>query len=642
MSKKSAILYTLAAMLMLACASIGHPDGGPYDEEPPVLVSSRPLPYELNVSKKRIVLNFDENIKLQNAFEKVVISPPQLEMPQIKADAKRVTVELVDSLIPNTTYSIDFNDAIVDNNEGNPLENFSFVFSTGEQVDTFAVSGTVLNAEDLEPIKGIMVGLYRVGNDSAFYNTPFERVARTDSRGRFSVKGIAPGQYRVYALADANQNYRFDQKSEKIAFTDRIIEPFATPAVRPDTIWRDSVTIDTIRYISYTRFQPDDIVLRAFNEEFYSQYLLKSTRKEHSNFTLFFADRNDSLPKIEGLDFDAKDAFVVEASAKYDTLLYWVKDSAIYNKDTLGISVTYNVLDSVGLLVPRSDTLYLSPRKKLAKILEEEREKFEKEEKEFLKEAKRKKDYDENNPPVYVPKPQFLKVKMLSNSSSDVNVDYMIEFEEPIISIDTSAIHVLKVVNDSVSEPMPFVFRQVDGTVRRYAIYAEWRPEGKYRVEIDSAAFVGLYGDHSNKIEESISFRSLDEYAVLYLTIPETGNDAIVQLMKQNEKIVAWQRTENNRCSFYFIKPDKYYLRLIMDKNANGVWDTGDFAKGLQPDEVYYYPYELELRALFEYSQDDWDINAPLNEQKPLIITKQKPDKERQKRNRNAERKFKK
>ena len=142
MYKKSAIIYFLAASLLLACASIGRPDGGPYDEDPPVLVSSAPLPYSVNISKKRIILNFDENIKLQNAFEKVVISPPQIEMPEIKAAAKRVTVELLDSLIPNTTYSIDFNDAIVDNNEGNPLENFSFVFSTGEQVDTFAVSGT--------------------------------------------------------------------------------------------------------------------------------------------------------------------------------------------------------------------------------------------------------------------------------------------------------------------------------------------------------------------------------------------------------------------------------------------------------------------------------------------------------------------
>ena len=641
MLKNSVVIYTMVALLLLACASIGRPDGGPYDEDPPVLVSSAPLPYSANIDKKRIVLNFNENIKLQNAFEKVVISPPQLEMPEIKAAAKRVTVELVDSLLPNTTYSIDFNDAIVDNNEGNPLENFSFVFSTGEQVDTFAVSGTVLNAQDLEPIKGIMVGLYRVGDDSAFYNKPFERVSRTDSRGRFSIKGIAPGQYRVYALSDANKNYRFDQKSENIAFTDRIIEPFATPAVRPDTIWRDSLTIDTIRYISYTRFQPDDIILRAFSEEFYSQYLLKSNRKEHSNFTLIFADSNDSLPQIEGLNFDAKDAFVLEASEKLDTLLYWVKDSAVYNKDTLSLSVTYNVLDSVGLFVPCTDTLYLSPRKKLAKILEEERERYEKEEKEFLKDAKKRKDYDENNPPVFVPKPTFLKFKSLSSSTSDVNVDYQIEFPEPLLSIDTTAIHVSKVVNDSTFEAIPFVFRQVDDKIRRYAIYAEWRPEGKYRIDIDSAAFVGLYGKHTNKFEENLTFRSLDEYAVLHLTIPGVGNNAIVQLLKGDEKVTAQQRTKNNRCSFYFLKPDKYYLRLIMDKNGNGVWDTGDYAANLQPEEVFYYPNELELRALFEYNQDDWDIKAPLNEQKPLKITKQKPDKERQKVNRNAQRKFK-
>ncbi len=641
MSIKSALKYVVVALLFVACASIGRPDGGPYDEEPPVFLSGTPAPNSQNVTKGKIVLEFDENIKLQNAFEKVVISPPQMQMPEIKSLGKRVTVELVDTLIPNTTYSIDFNDAIVDNNENNPLENFSYVFSTGNNVDTLAVSGTVLNAQDLEPIKGMLVGLYTAGDDSSFYKKPFERVARTDSRGRFSIKGVAPGEYKIYALADANQNYLFDQKSEQIAFMDRVIKPFATLDVRSDTIWRDSVTVDSVRLVPYTRFQPDDIVLRAFNETFYSQYLQKYPRKEHNNFTLYFTAPNDSMPQIEGLNFDATDAFVIEANSSLDTIMYWLKDSAVYHKDTLSLAVTYDVLDTLGMMVPRSDTIFLSPRKRRETVIKEEQEAYEKAEKEFLKKAKKKKDYDENNPPVYVPPVKELKIVSKNSSSMDVNAEYSIEFAEPVLSIDTTYIHVTKAVNDSTWVDIPYVFRQSENNIRTYVIYAEWRPDEQYQIEIDSAAFHGLYGGTSQKFLEKIKFRSLDEYAVLYLNIPGTGNKAIVQLLNASGDFVAAQHTEANRCSFYFIKPGKYYLRLIMDENGNGVWDTGDYAKKIQPERVYYYPHQLDLRALFEYTQDDWDINAPLEAQKPLAITKQKPDKEHVKRNRNAERKFK-
>lgn len=639
--KKETIAYPLVLMLLAACASMATPDGGPYDEEPPVFLSSEPAANAQHVTAKKIVLNFDENIKLNNAFEKVMISPPQKEMPEIKSSGKRVTVELFDTLKPNTTYSIDFADAIVDNNESNPLENFAFVFSTGDKVDTLAVSGTVLNAEDLEPIKGMLVGLYTAGDDSAFYKRPFERVSRTDSRGRFTIKGLAPGKYQVYALADANQNYFFDQKSEKIAFLDKVIEPTAIPAMRSDTIWRDSLTIDTIRKVPYIRFMPDDLVLRAFNETFYSQYLQKSQRPEHKRFTLFFADRNDSLPQVKGVNFDEKDAFIIETSEKMDTINFWLKDTTVYYMDTLALSVTYKVLDSLGAKVPQTDTIFVSPRKSRAKILEEEKEAFEREEKNFLKKAKKSKDYDEDNPPVYVPPVNHLKVNSRNSSTMDVNIPYRIYFDEPLASIDTTHIHVKRAVNDSVYEDIPYVFRQSDKVHREYVIYAEWRPEENYKVTIDSATFRGLYGTSSDKFEEKIKFRSLDEYAVLLLTIPGTGNNALVQLLRSDGSVLTSQRTENNQCSFYFIKPDKYYLRLLMDDNNNGKWDTGDYGKHIAPERVYYYPHLLQLRALFEYTQDDWDINAPLNEQKPLSITKQKPDKERKKRNRNADRKFK-
>ena len=186
--------------VLYSCASIGRLEGGPIDETPPRFVAGSPLPGALHNKKKKIVIEFDEFIKLDKANEKVVISPPQVQQPEIKSNGKKVVVTLQDTLKTNTTYTVDFADAIQDNNEGNPLEAFTYTFSTGAELDSMAIAGTLLEASNLEPVKGMLVGLHANLADSAFTTLPFDRVGRTDSRGQFSIRGVAPGKYRIYAL----------------------------------------------------------------------------------------------------------------------------------------------------------------------------------------------------------------------------------------------------------------------------------------------------------------------------------------------------------------------------------------------------------------------------------------------------------
>ena len=156
----------LLVLLLVSCARMGSPDGGWYDETPPYVVSSTPQDRSTGVDGQRIVINFNEYIKLQDAQSKVIVSPPQLEMPEIKDNGKRIIVELKDSLKANTTYTIDCGDAISDFTESNPMGNYAFTFSTGSQVDTLEVAGYVLSAENLEPVKDILVGLYQNLADS--------------------------------------------------------------------------------------------------------------------------------------------------------------------------------------------------------------------------------------------------------------------------------------------------------------------------------------------------------------------------------------------------------------------------------------------------------------------------------------------
>lgn len=625
-------LILMAVIAAYSCASIGAPDGGPYDEEPPRFVGSTPELHATGNQKSRIELEFDEFIKLEKAAEKVVISPPQMEQPEIKVRGKKVVIELIDSLKDSTTYTVDFSDAIVDNNEGNPMGNFSFSFSTGESIDTLEVSGTVLNAADLEPVKGMLVGLHKNLNDTAFTTLPFDRVSRTDSRGQFIIRGIAPGEYRIFALMDGNQNYLFDSKSERIAFGDSLVIPSWEPAVRQDTLWQDTLTIDTIHTVHYTRFMPDDLILRVFKEENDRQYLTRSQRDKENHFILTFNAKADSLPGLKGLNFDETDAFIIETTSRNDSICYWIKDSLVYGMDTLEVQLDYLYTDSLNQLVPRTDTIYLAN-----KLTREQRERIQKEAEEE-KEKERKKREKKGLEPEKEPTP-FLKMNVDAPSSFDINKNVVLAFDEPVVRFDTAAIH-MQVKVDTLWEDTPFLLRPDSVLPRTYEILAGWEPEKEYKLTIDSAAVTGLYGLHTNKSEHTMKVKKLDEYGTLLLNVKNALPGSIVELIDNSGKVLRQQPvTQEGTADFYFLAPNsKYYIRLFEDRNGNGKWDTGNYSKGLQPEAVYYFPKVWEMKANFEF-EEDWDIHeVPWDRQKLDEIKKQKPEQEKKIKDRNKER----
>lgn len=622
----------LMLIVVYSCASMGTPDGGPYDEEPPRFVRSTPRPFAINSKEKKIAIEFDEFIKLDKIAEKVVVSPPQLEQPDIKASGRKVLVNLVDSLKPNTTYTIDFSDAITDNNEGNPLGNFAFAFSTGDAIDTLEVAGTVLGAADLEPVKGIMVGLHSDLSDSAFYKKPFDRVSRTDSRGHFSIRGIAPGKYRIFALMDGNQNYLYDSKTEMIAFSDSIIVPTMEAAMRQDTLWKDTVTIDTIKTVGYTRFLPDDIILRAFKGINERQYLTKSDRDKENHFILSFSAKADTLPTLKGLNFDEKDAFIIESTPRNDSICYWIKDSLIYQKDTLEIQLDYLYTDTLNRLVPKTDTLYLAN-----KLTREQREKLQKKADEE-KEKERKK-REKKGDTIRVEPTKFLTMNVDAPSAFDIYRNIYLSFDEPLASIDTAAIHV-EVKVDSLWEATPFLFMADSVLPRQYQILAEWQPEQEYQLSIDSMAFKGMYGLHTDKVKQTIKVKKMDEYGTILLNIKGATPNAIAELLDASGNVLRQQPvTVEGTADFYYLNPStKYYIRLFNDRNNNGVWDTGDYDKKIQPEEMYYFPKVWEMKANFEF-EENWDINAvPVDKQKLDEIKKQKPEEQKKVQDRNKER----
>lgn len=619
----------LVLAVVYSCASIGHLEGGPIDEDPPRFVEGTPAPGSLNNGKrKRISITFDEYIKLDNPGEKIVISPPQQQQPEVKASSKKVIVNLEDTLKANTTYTIDFGDAIQDNNESNPLEGFTYTFSTGDRLDTMVVSGTVLNASNLEPVKGMQVGLHANLEDSAFTKLPFERVGRTDSRGRFAIRGVAPGKYRIYALQDADQNYAFTQPAEAIAFHDSLIVPAWERRTRMDTLWRDTLTIDTVMAVEYTHYLPDDILLRAFKEKVSSQRLARSERLTPKEFSLYFTAPADSLPLLKGLNFDETDAFIIEqTTGRNDTLHYWIKDSLVYQIDTLQMSLTYLYTDSLKQLVPRTDTLRLvsKQRPKTEKELKKEQEEKEKE---------RKRREEKGEPPLV--ETDFLTVDVYAPNSMDVYDYITLTFAEPLAGMNDTAIHLRHQV-DSLWEDIPFTIERdtLDHKVYNFLPGVDWEYGGSYSFEADSTAFHGLYGLFTDKIKKEFKVKTPEEYGAIFFNVTGADSTAFVELLDEKDVVVRTVPVTDGKADFYFLNPGKYGARLVQDTNGNGEWDTGDFARKVQPEEVFYYWQVLELKENFELTQT-WIIkDRPLDEQKPDDLKKQKPDEDKKNRNRN-------
>ena len=630
---KKLIYIFCMACVVVGCARMGQPDGGWFDDDPPEVIGCRPADQSTNISSKKISIYFNEYIKLEDATNKVIVSPPQLEIPEIKDAGKRIVVELQDSLKPNTTYTIDFSDAIVDNNEGNPLGNYTYSFSTGDQIDTMEVSGYVLDASNLEPVKGILVGLYDDLADSAFKTKPMIRVSRTDSRGRFVIKGVAHGTYRAYALKDADGDFCFNQKSEMIGFNHETYVPSSKPDVKIDTIWRDSLHIDAFKQTPYTHFLPDDVTLLAFTHIQTDRYLLKTERKDPEKFTMFFTYGHPDLPVIKGLNFNADSAFVIETRVEQDTINYWLRDTTLINQDTLRMEVNYMMTDTLGNLVSQIDTLEVLAKTPYAKRQKELTKEIEK----WQKEQERKKKRDETYDSIFPAKP--LKPNYMLSQEIDPDKIIQIEIPAPLQHVDTAAVHLYSMI-DSAWYEAPFTFKPIPHRLRFYEIQAEWRPDTEYSLEIDSAAFEDIYGHVSDPYKQGIKVKSLDEYSTLTIKISGVADSLPlrVRLLDKGDGIVKEVLAKDGVAFFEYVSPEKYYLSAFVDVNGNGLWDTGDYDEDRQAESVYYYPREIECKERWDVTHK-WDLTAtPRYMQKPQAITKQKADGEKKLKNRNADR----
>ncbi|MDR1381024.1 MAG: Ig-like domain-containing protein [Tannerella sp.] len=729
------LILCLPAALMLfcmiyACANIGNPNGGPYDEDPPRFTGSKPTINELNFKGKQIEVFFDEYISLESPGENVIVTPPQKQNPSVMAVGKKITVDLKDTLKENTTYTIDFTSSISDNNEKNVLENFSFAFSTGDVLDTLQISGVLINAADLEPVSKALVGIHGDLSDTAFTKTPFLRTSKTDERGRFIIHNIAPGSYRLFALDDKNRNYAYDKNNdEPLAFLDSIIIPTCERGLVPDTVWRDSIRFDTVMMVEKTLFYPNDLKLWFFHDSVTPrQRMLRPERPQDYIFTLKFNAPMDTFPVPAPLNFEPRDSmwYVIQRGEGQDgfALNYWILDSTIYKADTLKVGVSYwKNNDSIpDLMELQTDTLALVNRESAQKKKKPPRKKPVKVRPNAGISADSTRT-EEEKPPV-IP----LQVAVTPSGSLNPQDIISVRFNEPVMDVRRESF-VLELGVDTLWEAVDFEFEEDPAVAMTYHIARPFKYEESYRLTVDSAAFCGVYGHCNDAVSVTMTVKSEKDYGHLSVVIQglptvesgsvpvaadsvpvaadsvlptvesdsvsaaadsvlpvvdsvpvaadsvlptvesdsvsaaadsvlpvadsvsvaadsarmavagdsvqETGTGggrggtipAFMELLNSGGTPVAKAIVENGVATFRDMAPEKYYARLILDANGNGVWDAGSYEERRQPERVIYFMQQFEIRQNWKI-EETWDIGKSKPGGKPYELIKNKPKEE--------------
>lgn len=622
------LCVVVAVALLAACANRGAgPQGGPKDDKPPVFNYAEPSIKSVNVDTltDEINLYFNELIAIKDAYKYVMMSPPLKSKPGVKAIGKRVKVELTDTLKPNATYTLYFGDAITDNNEGNPLKNFVYTFSTGPSIDSCYIDGYVIDAASLAPQADMVAGIYFNATDTSFITAPFDRVAKTDASGRFSIMNIPPGDYTIYALNDAASSWYYSQKSGgQIAFLPHTVS--AKCEAKPIVAEADTSALQKAIKLKRDSLEAqkaieEALVLRMFKENPTREYFKKASRPSKEKFTLVFGNKPSMSPKLrvikgsmaDGADstvvipaFPVTDGWIMEKPIKEDSLTYWLTDTVLLKLDTLKMEMTYLSTDTLDQLVETVDTLNLVPPKKRNVTVKKKKNEAEK------------------------VKKVFLEIKHNINGSLEAPDTITLEFNEPIRTIVYDSIK-LSIQVDTLFNPVPIKFETGDSLCNKtLKVIFEKDFGATYKINLDSACIVSIYGRVNDKFFKKFELKKLEQYSNLYITFKENPENAILELMNGSEKVMYKSVLEDGEVAFQDVTPGKYYLRMIIDENHNGKWDTGEFKSGTEPEPIYYFPKEINLPANWDVEQE-WDYKSfPILQQRPSTISSGGQSKSRQ------------
>ena len=529
------LVYILFSLIILfGCAKRGTPSGGPKDSIPPVLVNASPKLNSTNFDSEEIRLTFDEWIKLDKVQDQLIISPPLekslYEIKPLSGVTKKVFLKFLDSLAPETTYTINFGNSIQDNNENNPLTFFSYTFSTGETIDSLYVRGNTKDAFSQESDEFISLQLYRVDSlfkDSIIFQDKPTYISNTLDSTNYTFQNLKEGKYLLIALKDVDNNYFFDPFFDKIGFIDSLI-----------TLPRDSV-----------------IDLKLFKEE--TEIIWDKPHFINSEKIGFGYYGKLDLDKIK-----------IESNIPDSVNYVFIEEK---ETDTLNLWLSRNSFDSLNFSLIETDTIKLTTVK-----------------------------FDRKRDSL---------IDSLNISSKTVNVihlkeSFKISSNIPLNKIEDSLI----TIRDIDSLIIPFT-TSINDRLDEINIDFEVSPSDDYSIFIKPRAIKDIRGTENDTLQFNVVSQTLEDYGNVFLDVI-TNNESkfILHLLDSNSNIIREFNNVNSNSTYTFdyIRPGKYTFRLIEDLNSNDIWDTGNYLKQVQPEPVYYFPSELDVRA-------NWDLNETFN-----------------------------
>ena len=596
------ILYIVASalipmVLIYSCANMGMPKGGPKDKTPPVIVKSIPEFNQRNYKGNKVQITFDEFVIPDELNDKFIVSPPTTKKPIFRTKGKTFIVDLNEKLHPNTTYSLDFKDGIVDNNEKNKYKNLRMAFSTGPNLDSLRIVGFVRDAFTLEPAKNCFILLYKGTSDTLVHKSRPDFVGKTNFQGFFAITNLPAASYQMYAMSDIDNNLKYTSGVDSIAFLDKRITPTAEFQAKRDTVVTGP---DTLVVLGKTRFYPDPINFSLFFEKKFDVNLDKYDRLNRKTIDLTFTGSTADTFNIEVLNVHPKGAWnLIEKSRNSDTLKVWITDSLVYKRDTLALKLSFLQQDSLGAFYTKKDTVKLY-------LLGDQANKSEK-----SKRKERRK---------IITEPKSVQLSSNLGNAFDPYRDIHIESPEPILSFDTSKVRLYVKMDTTYLKISPKI-RPDSTSHRRFLISYPWDFSTNYRLTIDSTALNTIYGLYGQLFKSEFKTQEEEHYGKIIFSIKNVKGPTIIQVLentKEEHLVKGLRINKDEEITIPFLEPKKYLLKAIFDRNNNGVWDSGNLKEKLEPEEVCYYLSVIKIRSNWD-NKDTWVLPDPASFKKKII-----------------------
>ena len=598
------VLLFFAGAFLSRCASIGTPTGGPKDTLPPVVVAVVPEDGATNFKSKSIYIEFDEYVQLKDQQKEIYVSPAMGKKPVFTMRGRGIYIQIKDdSLLPETTYAIEFGSSVADNNESNALPGLRYVFSTGNTIDSLICSGYTEESYTADSLGKSFIWFYEADSvetpdtyDSTIFKYKPSKIARSQNNGIFIAQNLKPVPYRVYAIFDANDNQTYEPSIDKVGFVDGVYNP----AEMPDfSIWYDSVR----RYPS----ADPQLYFRLFTDvSFRRQSLQEATRPEQHKVVLSFGASNPDIRSLR-LDSVPQDKIIVEPLSKgRDTLALWLNVPSESLPDTLRGEIVFMAHDTLNVLRETKEELKLSWRRIESRDQERERERNER------ARAKAEAAGEEWKEP---PTPStFAMIDFAKSAEVNPEQDLPLEFATPLTRFDSTAVELLSFGEGGDTLRERAIFIPDTANVRRWRLRSRWLPDRQYRLRIPPDALADITGEGNDSITASLTVSKVEDYATLRLKVTprHEGDLYILQLVDANGTLLREERGVGaGEHTMLYVPAGDMRLRIIEDVNGNGEWDGGNLVERRQSERAEFYKND-EQEELFT-TKTGWEFDLTLD-----------------------------